>query len=452
MSHPLPPLRERSIGVVLGGFAHEGQMNGPGEPRNLWAGAENMGLAEPSGLAADTWERFDEAVEAVHRVGADHVVTTLEWARIAPSRQGFDDHALARYAGQLDALRGAGVHPIVRLGSALVPAWAGEEFWLMPGSPETFVATMVEAVAALGPMAASWISVSNAIPAAIAGWLSGEAPPFRRFAFSDARLVLDNFLTAHVLLSGELQKLGVSALGLELPQLPFECAEAVSVGLNAARSGTSVEAAIAAARPQQKSGSDLLVALNPFGVSGPIPKSVNPLAAKLLRRPGANRWAQEAERLGANVAQTDVAVNLAKGLSQRVGFPRSFSLTKPQPTTTLPSPLPHETSSSRWFVDEFVATSRNGVVTSKTQPGGMAAYLGERAQQLCEVDGPLRYTYNALLDGYVEGSFAARTGLFGVDRARGRRGLTWLATNAAGADAAQAFRQLAEAVRRSTPS
>ena len=411
-----------------------------------------MGLADASGLAADTWERFDEAIEALNLVGADHVVTTLEWARIAPSRQGLDDRALDRYASQLDALRAAGVHPIVRLGSAFVPAWVGEEFWLMPGSPETFVAAMVEAVVALGPQNASWISVSHAIPAAVAGWLSGEAPPFRRFALSDARLVLDNFLTAHVLLSSELQSLGVEAVGLELPALPFECAEAVSIGLNAARAGTSVEAAVAAARPSHDSGSDFLVALNPFGVSGPVPKSVSPLAAKLLRRPGANRWAQEAEQRAAGVAQTDVALNLATGLRPHLNKPWTLSLTKPQPTTSLPAPLPSPTSSARWFLDEFVTTSRNGAVTSKHLPGGMAAYLGERAKQLAEIDGPVRYTYNALFDGYVAGSFSARTGLFGVDRARGRRGLTWLATDTAGTDAAQAFRQLAETVRGTTPS
>lgn len=427
-------------------------MNGPREPRNIWAGAENMGLVEPSGLAADTWERFDEAVEAVCAVGADHVVTSLEWARLSPSRGSIDAAVLGRYGDQLELLRASGIHPIVRLGSELVPAWAGEEFWLLPGSPETFVAAMVEIVESLGVNAASWISFTNSVTATIGGWLSGELPPFRRLAIADARLVLDNFLTAHVLLAGELHARGVSSLGLELPALGYEFSGAVGVGLEAARAGASLKAAVAAARPDFGARSAVLMALDPYGVSWHTSTARNRIVAKVLRHGGALRWVTEAERLGAQAARTEVALNLNARSKPRYEPPWSLSVAKPQATSSRPHLLPTDASSSSWFIDEAVANVDNGVVTSTLLSGGLPGYLDRRAKQLSEVAGPVRYTYNALLDGYVAGSFRARTGLFGIDRARGRRGVNWLRTDASGNDAASAFARLAETVRTAPPS
>jgi hypothetical protein len=406
-----------------------------------------MGLAEPSGLAADTWERFDEAVERVVEVGADHVVTSLEWARLWPSRRDIDEAALARYAEFLDALRGAGIHPFVRLGSALVPEWAGEEFWLMPGSPERFVDAVIEIVDRIGPQCASWISVSDAVAAAVAGWLSGEAPPFRRLAVSDARLVLDNFLTAHVLLSGALFERGVDTLALELPALGFEVTGAVEVALAAARAGTSVEQAVAAARPHHGDHRDLAVLLNPAGVSGTAPTRLHPLITKLLNREIRGRWVSEAERLASRTTQTAIACDLTRTFTPRLEKSSLVALTKRSPTRRRRAPLPESSTGTPWFIDEVVAMVRNEVVISEPLPGGIDGHFEARAAQLHAISGPVRYTYNALFDGYVDGSFAPRNGLFGIDRARGTRGLTWLSTNRSGSDAAAAFRRFATSVR-----
>jgi len=424
-------------------------MNGPGEPRNTWAAAESMGLAEPSGLAADSWGRFDEVVDRVSAVGADHVVTTVEWARLSPRRGVIDEATLSRYGDQLDALRSAGLHPIVRLGSGIVPAWAGEEFWLLPGSPETFVGAMVEVVTALGPKSASWISFSNILPAAVGGWLSGRVPPFRRFAVSDTRLVLDNFLTAHVLLAGELFDRGVLSLGLELPSFGYEFATAVGIGLDAARSATCIEAAVAAARPSNGSLGGALAALNPYGVSDQTPQSLHPVIASVLRRDGTHRWATTAEQRGSKVAATELALDVSASLLERLVPSWLVSLTKSRSLQQRSSRLALSESRSRWFFDDAVTMVHNGVARSSAPSGGRAAYLDLRAKQLGEIVGPIRYTYNALFDGYIDGSFSKRTGLFGIDRARGRTGPQWLDTDVSGDDAATAFRRLAEAVRTS---
>ena len=452
MSHPLPPLFERAVGVVVGGFVHEGHMNGPGEPKNNWAGAESMGLAEPSGRAADTWEYFDRVIEAVLGLGADHVVTSLEWARISPKKGEVREDVIANYGDQLNALRVAGIHPMVRLGTGVTPWWAGEEFWLMPGSPETFVATMVEVVVALGVNAASWVSHGEWWKTAISGWLTGEAPPFRKLAVADLRLVLDNLLTAHVLLAHELHQRGVEHLSFELPNGPYEFSQALAVVLEAATRGDDICAAVESARPVDDRVAPWLAALDPFGVSGNTPAAVLPFMAKLLRGKNTPRWFTEAQRLAGELSASPVAQHLAPPVSPKFAPPLTVSLTRPQATRQGPRALPRSFGHEPWFVDQLVTTVRHGVVTSRPFSRGMPGYFAQRRAQLEEVAGPVRYTYNSLVDGYLNGSFAARTGIFGVDRARGHRGLSWMATDAAGNDAAAAFRELATAVRKSNPA
>ncbi len=57
------------------------------------------------------------------------------------------------------------------------------------------------------------------------------------------------------------------------------------------------------------------------------------------------------------------------------------------------------------------------------------------------------YLHWSLVDNYEWGSYEPRFGLYGMDRTRGRRGVRWLDTDAAGADAPGAYRRAIEEYR-----
>ena len=116
---PTTPRPTRSIGVVLGGFGHDGQMNGPGERTNNRAGAEQMGLVEASGLAADLLAFPERGIEAAVSLGVDHVVTGLEWARIAPSRDALDEQEIERSVTFLGQLQANNIEPVVLVDAGL---------------------------------------------------------------------------------------------------------------------------------------------------------------------------------------------------------------------------------------------------------------------------------------------------------------------------------------------
>ena len=57
------------------------------------------------------------------------------------------------------------------------------------------------------------------------------------------------------------------------------------------------------------------------------------------------------------------------------------------------------------------------------------------------------YLHWSLVDNYEWGSYEPRFGIYGMDRARGPRGVRWMDTDAAGADSAGTYRRLIEGLR-----
>ncbi len=451
---PLTPLPRRSIGVVLGGFGHDGQMNGPHEPMNNWAGAEQMGLVEVSGLAADLLEFPERGVDAAIALGVDHVVTGLEWARLNPSRHVVDEREIERTTIFLHQLQTAGIEPVVRLVSDASPAWAGEEFWLMPGSPETFCTYAFAVIEAIGPTAARFVSIVDPVRIAVAGWLTGEAPPFRRGALDDALCVLDNLLTAHLQLAAWLNERGGLPLGLELSQGSYDPSGAIVAVIARAREGGSLDEiaqAVASGRTTSSTSivDDVVGAFHPLGLeSGPAWSRGD--LDRFLKRPVPGRFLNTAVELGRSAGSTEFST-VVWPLRPTIGRTRSgrlLSAAQLRPTNLqdLP-PLQGIAGAGHSFIDGFCRAEDHGVIESKGDDGGIHQFFEQRGRALQEVDGPLRYTYDGLVDGYRMGTHALRTGLFGLDRSRGRRGVTWMTTNAGGEDAAGAFREFAALVR-----
>jgi len=129
-------------GVATSADQHEGGLNGPGQPRNNWAWAEEEGRVETIGASADFWNRAEEDFERCRELGLNAFRLSLSWPRIQPGREKapegekvlppppFDDEALRRYAEILAKCREAGMEPIVTLHHFTHPAWLGLDAWL----------------------------------------------------------------------------------------------------------------------------------------------------------------------------------------------------------------------------------------------------------------------------------------------------------------------------------
>ncbi len=186
------------FGVATAGFQIEGGFNGPGEPANNWVRWERAGRVEPSGLAVDFWNHYEEHLDRAAALGCDAFRLGVEWARVEPVPGQIDHVSLGRYAAILEACRERGLEPLVTLHHFTHPAWLGEDFWLSGDSPERYASWVEHAVAALAPWCRTWVTINEINALGLGSYLLAIFPPGRSLAFADMAAAFDHLLAAHV--------------------------------------------------------------------------------------------------------------------------------------------------------------------------------------------------------------------------------------------------------------
>jgi beta-glucosidase/6-phospho-beta-glucosidase/beta-galactosidase len=199
-----------AFGFATAGAQNEGGYNGPGEPANNWWDWERNGHAEPSGIATESWTRYEEDLDAVASLECDAYNLSIEWARVRPRPGELDRAAVDRYVDMLASARVRGIEPWVCLHHFTHPRWLGLDFWLREDSPRTFADHVRELVPLLnrGLVARGhapvriWITSAEinvlALQTYMAGYFPGAPHPLH-VRFRSAARSLDHLLAAHIL-------------------------------------------------------------------------------------------------------------------------------------------------------------------------------------------------------------------------------------------------------------
>jgi beta-glucosidase len=139
-------------GVATSGYQAEGGYNGPGEPLNNWAWAEQQGDVVPSGRTSDFWTLAHDDFARCREMGLNSFRMSIEWSRVQPvtalgpkesaaaEPPPFDERALYSYAQRIADCRAHGLEPIITLHHFVYPAWLGLDAWLNPATVEHFLA------------------------------------------------------------------------------------------------------------------------------------------------------------------------------------------------------------------------------------------------------------------------------------------------------------------------
>ncbi len=186
------------FGVATAGFQVEGGFNGPGEPANNWVHWERAGRVEPSGIAVDFWNRYEDHLDRVVAMGCDAFRMSVEWARVEPAEGEIDDAAMDRYAAILDACHERGLEPLVTLLHFTYPAWLGDDAWLSPELPDRFAGWVDVAARRLASRCRHWVTINEINVIGLGSYLLGLFPPGRSLASADMWRALDHLLAAHV--------------------------------------------------------------------------------------------------------------------------------------------------------------------------------------------------------------------------------------------------------------
>ena len=107
-----------------------------------WWQFENMPnttVAEPSGQACDSYNRYAEDMQLVKDHGLNAYRFSFEWARIEPKKGIFDESQIDHYRQMVTKCREIGLQPIVTLHHFTFPAWFREMgHWTHPDAAEIF--------------------------------------------------------------------------------------------------------------------------------------------------------------------------------------------------------------------------------------------------------------------------------------------------------------------------
>ena len=166
-------------GFLWGAATSAHQVEGA-NTNNQWYAWEQAGRTQgPSGLACDWWggrwrEDFDRAAETgqkAHRL-------SVEWSRIQPAPDLWDEQALERYRLMLRGLHERGMSAMVTLHHFTHPLWLEERgAWLNEDVVSAFEKFVRKTVEALKEYCSLWCTINEPNVYAGLGYVIGNMPP-----------------------------------------------------------------------------------------------------------------------------------------------------------------------------------------------------------------------------------------------------------------------------------
>lgn len=160
-------------------------------------GTPHIRRGEVSGNAVDGWNRFDEDLRLLQELGANAYRFSVEWSRLEPAADRWDEAAAKRYRAWAVALREAGIEPMVTLCHFTLPRWvAAAGGWEQDATVARFAAFAGRVAKLLGDVVDLWCTVNEPNVHSYFAFNQGTWPPGRK----DPKLsvaVLGRLLRAH---------------------------------------------------------------------------------------------------------------------------------------------------------------------------------------------------------------------------------------------------------------
>ncbi len=185
-------------GFLWGTATAAHQVEGNNTNNQWWKWEQEGHTNGKSGLACDWWggrwrEDFDRAAEGgqnAHRL-------SVEWSRIQPAPDRWDEDALDRYRMMLRGLKERGLTPMVTLHHFSDPLWLYEKCaWEIEESVLWFEKYVRKTVEALKDYCSLWCTINEPNIYALSGYVTGDFPACNK-GLPNAIKVMANMLRGH---------------------------------------------------------------------------------------------------------------------------------------------------------------------------------------------------------------------------------------------------------------
>ena len=185
-------------GFLWGTATASHQVEGNNTNNNWYKWEQEGHTANKSGLASDWWGgRWEGDFDRVVETGQNTHRLSVEWSRIQPTPDQWDDEALDQYRSMLKGLRERNVLPMVTLHHFTDPVWLeGFGGWETDAIVPLFEKYTRKVVETLKEYCSLWITINEPNVYALEGYLRNNFPPGK----SDLKLgiqVQANMARAH---------------------------------------------------------------------------------------------------------------------------------------------------------------------------------------------------------------------------------------------------------------
>jgi beta-glucosidase len=150
---------------------------------NNWADWENQPgrivEGQKANLACDWWGgRWKEDLQRAHDSGQNAHRLSIEWSRVQPEPDQWDDRALDRYVEIVRWLVDHQMTPLVTLHHFTDPIWLMKTGgWENEDTPALFEKFVRKVVPALKDYVSLWVTINEPNVYIMSGWLGGLFPP-----------------------------------------------------------------------------------------------------------------------------------------------------------------------------------------------------------------------------------------------------------------------------------
>ncbi len=187
-------LRPRAVrfpdGFLWGAATSAHQVEGDNCANDWWLAEQAGRLPFKSADACRHFERYESDFALAESMGHNCHRLSIEWSRIQPAADAWDEAALEHYCGVIDSLRAHGLEPVVTLHHFTNPAWfAARGGWSDAAAPKYFASYVSRVVERLGERVGYWLTINEPMVYVLQGYINGEWPPFERSLRRAVRVV-----------------------------------------------------------------------------------------------------------------------------------------------------------------------------------------------------------------------------------------------------------------------
>lgn len=188
-------------GFLWGTATSSYQVEGGNENNNWYAWENEPGRiagGQKCGLACDWWGgRWKEDLENAANDGQNTHRLSIEWSRVQPKRNVWDEEALEHYRQILKGMHKLGLKPMVTLHHFTDPLWFYESgCWELDDAPKYFAEYVRKVVSALKDLVDFWITINEPAVYVTGGYIDGSFPPGKS-DLGTAFIVMRNMLKGH---------------------------------------------------------------------------------------------------------------------------------------------------------------------------------------------------------------------------------------------------------------